>query len=325
MKLHLIEVLSAPASLASVALRPASTGKVGLFGFLVLLTICALACPSTATVVPVKHKEGVSHGFIVLRSQQGEQLATGDMIQNVEGGRVVSEVVLRFKDGSIHDEVTVFSQERAFRLISDHLKQYGPSFPNAVDVFIDAKSGNVKVHSEKDGKTKDDVHHLDIPEDVATGLTETLLKNISPSAQETDVPMVTTSDKPRLVKLKIHAEGKRSFWTGGYARKAVHYVVHVDIGGIAGAVAPIVGKQPPDSHIWVLGGRAPSFVKFEGPLYEGGPIWDIDLMAPHWGSDKRPDPKKKSASIAGLEAVETITPLGFFFDVQTRSVHARSH
>jgi hypothetical protein len=298
---------------------------VGLFGFLVLLTICALACPSTATVVPVKHKEGVSHGFIVLRSQQGEQLATGDMIQNVEGGRVVSEVVLRFKDGSIHDEVTVFSQERAFRLISDHLKQYGPSFPNAVDVFIDAKSGNVKVHSEKDGKTKDDVHHLDIPEDVATGLLETLLKNISPSAQETDVPMVTTSDKPRLVKLKIHAEGKRSFWTGGYARKAVHYVVHVDIGGIAGAVAPIVGKQPPDSHIWVLGGRAPSFVKFEGPLYEGGPIWDIDLMAPHWGSDKRPDPKKKSASIAGLEAVETITPLGFFFDVQTRSVHARSH
>jgi hypothetical protein len=109
---------------------------------------------SRAIVVPVKHREGVSHGFIVLHSKDGHQLATGDMIQTVEGDRVTSEVVLHFKDGSVHNETTVFSQDREFRLISDHLRQYGPSFPNPVDVSIDAASGNVKVHSETDGKKR---------------------------------------------------------------------------------------------------------------------------------------------------------------------------
>jgi hypothetical protein len=41
-----------------------------------------------------------------------------------------------------------------------------------------------------------------MPEDVATGLTLTLLKNISPSAPETTVSMVSTSDKPRVVKIE---------------------------------------------------------------------------------------------------------------------------
>jgi hypothetical protein len=210
------------------------------------------------------------------------------MIQTVEGDRVTSEVVLHFKDGSVHNETTVFSQDREFRLISDHLRQYGPSFPNPVDVSIDAASANVNVHSEKDGKKKDEQHHLDMPEDVATGLTLTLAKNIPPSAGEITVSMVTTSDKPQVVKLKIRSEGERQFWTSGQPRKAIHYVIHVDIGGVKGAIAPIVGKQPPDTHVWVLGGKAPSFVKFEGTLYEGGPIWEIDLAPLKWGRDTRP-------------------------------------
>ena len=122
------------------------------------MRICFFPVFSSATLIPVKHREGVSHGFIVLHSKDGHQLATGDMIQTVEGDRVTSEVVLRFKDGSVHDEVTVFSQSREFRLISDHLKQYGPSCLRPLDVFIDVGSHNVTVHSEKDGKTNDEQH-----------------------------------------------------------------------------------------------------------------------------------------------------------------------
>ena len=99
--------------------------------------------------------------------------------------------------------------------------------------------------------------------------------------------MLTTSDKPEIVKLKIRSEGERQFWTSGQPRKAIHYVIHVDIGGVKGAIAPIVGKQPPDTHVWVLGGKAPTFVKFEGPLYEGGPIWDIDLATLKWERSSR--------------------------------------
>jgi len=260
-----------------------ATSSFTLISSVVLLLACTCVTQSRATAVPVKHREGVSHGFIVLHSKDGGQLASGDMIQTVEGDRVTTEVVLHFKDGSVHDEVTVFSQAGNFRLISDHLRQYGKSFPKPVDVLIDVGSGIVKVHSEKDGKQKDEQHHLDMPEDVATGLTLTLLKNISPSASETSVSMVTTSDKPQLVKLKIHSEGERQFWTSGQSRKATHYVIHVDIGGVKGAIAPIVGKQPPDTHVWILQGKAPTFVKFEGPLYEGGPVWDIDLASLKWG------------------------------------------
>ena len=59
----------------------------------------------------------------------------------------------------------------------------------------------------------------------------------------------------------------------GCIRKATHYILKVDIGGIAGVVAPLVGKQPPDSHVWILGGEAPAFVRSEQPLYNGGPVW----------------------------------------------------
>jgi hypothetical protein len=54
-------------------------------------------------------------------------------------------------------------------------------------------------------------------------------------------------------------------------------VVKVKIGGIAGLVAPLVGKQPPDLHVWIKGGEVPAFVKFEGPIYNGGPVWRVEL------------------------------------------------
>ena len=52
----------------------------------------------------MRHTEGVSHGFLVLRSLEGETIATGDLIQEVKGFEVTSELIFHFKDGSIHDE-----------------------------------------------------------------------------------------------------------------------------------------------------------------------------------------------------------------------------
>jgi hypothetical protein len=47
-------------------------------------------------------------------------------------------------------------------------------------------------------------------------------------------------------------------------------------------VAPLIGKQPPNIQIWIIGGEAPAFVREEGPLYQGGPIWTIQLTSPVW-------------------------------------------
>jgi hypothetical protein len=111
--------------------------------------------------------------------------------------------VLHFKDGSIYDDITVFSQKKDFRLISDHLRQEGKSFSSSVDCRVDVPTGNVEVTSEKNGKRKSAQQHLQIPEDVANGLMLTLVKNILPSEPETTVSLVSESSKPRVVKLKI--------------------------------------------------------------------------------------------------------------------------
>jgi hypothetical protein len=108
------------------------------------------------------------------------------------------------------------------------------------------------------------------------------MKNIAPDAPRTTVSMVAATPKPRLVKLVITPTGEEPFSTGGTERKAMHYVVKVEIGGVAGVLAPLVGKQPPDSHVWVLGGEAPAFVKSEGPLALGGDSWRIELVSPVW-------------------------------------------
>ena len=80
--------------------------------------------------------------------------------------------------------------------------------------------------------------------------------------------------------MEISAAGEEPFSIGGSRRKATHYVLKVKIGGVAGLIAPLVGKQPPDTHVWVLGGEAPAFVKSEGPMFLGGPIWRTELTSP---------------------------------------------
>lgn len=238
---------------------------------------------SVGEQVAVRHTEGLVHGFLALRNLDGSTLADGDLIQTARGTRVTSRLVFHFKDGSLHDETAIFSQRQRFRLLSDHVVQKGPSFPQPLDMSIDAVKGDVTVrYTDEHGEQKVEAEHLDLPPDLANGVILTLLKNARPEAPPKSVAFVAATPKPRLVKLAITAAGAESFSTGGTDRKATHYVLKVDLGGIAGVVAPLVGKQPPHSHVWILGGAAPAFVKSEQPLYNGGPVWRIELVSPIW-------------------------------------------
>jgi hypothetical protein len=233
--------------------------------------------------LPARYAEGLVHGFLVLRTLDGKPLADGDLIQAARGDRVTTRLVFHFKDGSIHDETAVYSQRQRFRLISDHLVQKGPTFPQPLDMSIDGSSGQVTVrYADEDGKQKVESERLDVPPDLANGLILTVLKNVQTGVPPKTVSFVAATPKPRVVKLAITAAGDEPFSTGGAARKATHYVLKVEIGGISGLLAPLVGKQPTDSHVWILGGEAPAFVKSEQPLYLGGPLWRIELVSPVW-------------------------------------------
>jgi hypothetical protein len=235
-----------------------------------------------AQAVAVRHLEGTTHGFLVLRTMEGKIIAAGDLAQIVQGDRLVSHLLFQFKDGSIDDETTVFSQRQNFKVLSNHHVQKGPSFPDTTDVLIDASTGQVTVHSTHDGKDKVETEHLDLPPDLANGLLIILLKNLRDDATETKITYVAATPKPRLVKLAIKPEGEEMFWTAGVRHKAMRYDVKVELGGVAGVVAPVVGKQPKDTHVWILGGKAPVFVRLEGQLYQGGPLWTIEQTSPVW-------------------------------------------
>jgi hypothetical protein len=241
-----------------------------------------------AEPVVVRRTEGVVHGFLVLRTLDGKRLADGDLIQVPRGGQVTSRLTFRFKDGSIHEESAVYTQRRYFRLLSSRLVQKGPTFPRTLDMSVDATKDRVRVrYMEEDGEEKTEDEQLELPPDLANGLILTVVKNLSFDGKPATVSLVAATPKPRVVKLEISPSGREPFSTGGTSREALHYVVKVEIGGIAGLLAPLVGKQPPDSHVWVLGGEAPAFVKAELPLYLGGPLWRIELVSPVWPHSAR--------------------------------------
>jgi len=231
----------------------------------------------------VHHAEGLVHGFLVLRTLDGAVIADGDLLQTSRGTRVTSRLVFRFYDGSVHDETAVFTERSTFRLVSDHLVQKGPSFPHPIDMTIDAAGGHVRVRYHDDhGAEKVDEEQMQLPADLANGVILTLLKNVDPRTPPQSLGFLVATPKPRLVTLQVTNAGEEPFSTGRIRRAATHYVLKVDIGGLEGLLAPVVGKQPPDSHVWVLGGEVPAFVKSEQPLYNGGPVWRIELVSPVW-------------------------------------------
>jgi hypothetical protein len=235
-----------------------------------------------AQPVTVHQTQGAVHGFLSLSGPDGAVIADGDAEQTAHGSRVTSRLTFHFKDGSLQDETTVFSQTGHFHLLSDHLIQKGPTFKRQMDLTVNGATGAATArYSDENGKEKVETVQLTLPPDVANGMVVFLLMNLAPGAPLT-ASMVVPAPKPTLVKLEISPDGEDSFSTGGTRRKATRYVVHIAIGGIKGVIAPLVGKQPPDTRVWVMGGEAPTYVKSEGSTCEGCPIWRTQLVSPVW-------------------------------------------
>ncbi len=114
--------------------RPA---RISFWLFAMLLATGHLPAETVAVLYP----EGSIHGFLALRTLEGKLLAAGDLTQVIHGSRVTSHLIFRFKDGSVDDETTVFTQRGQFRLVSDHHIQKGPGFPKPADVLIEASTG----------------------------------------------------------------------------------------------------------------------------------------------------------------------------------------
>jgi len=248
------------------------------------MLVFALSILAAAEPIAVRHPEGTLHGFLALTTGQGQVLADGDLIEIVRGDRVKSHLTFHFKDGSIDDETAVYTQRGVFRLISDHHIQKGPYFPRPLDMTIDVAKGVVMTRSSgKDGK--DEVTKIKMPADLYNGLVIPVIKNISPDAGETKVSMIVAAPKPRVVTLDMMPQAPGTFYLAGIPRKATVYEIKIEIGGLAGVITPIIGKQPPNVFIEILRGELPAFLRESGPIFEGGEILTISLIGPTWKTE----------------------------------------
>jgi hypothetical protein len=235
-----------------------------------------------AEPVPVRHVQGYLHGYVVVKDLDDKIRASGDVTQIPGADRVTTMLSLRFKDGSLYQETSVFSQRRVYQLLTYKLVQKGPSFKIQQTLSLNTSTGKVSLqYTDKDGSVKSTDDKVALPADLANGILTTLLTDADPK-QENTLSMLVATPKPRLVKLRISPSEPDSFTVGGSGAKATHYIVNIDLGGVTGVVAKVAGKQPPPIHFWVAAGNAPVFLKSEGPLFEDGPIWRIELASPAW-------------------------------------------
>jgi hypothetical protein len=236
----------------------------------------------TDGAVPVRFTEGALHGFLVLRTEAGKVLAHGDLLQIPKGDEIESRMVFRFPDGSLYDERVTFTQDRVFAMQRYHLTLRGPAFPEDQEARLDRGTGKYRVVTTAHRGGKEEVHQgdIDFPPDLYNGMVITIAKNLA-SGAGLNAHFIAFTPKPRLVGLELAlAEDARV--TLGAPRTLAHYVIKPKLGPIVGLIARLAGKLPPDNHAWILTDDVPAFVRFEGPLYIGGPTWRIELATPQW-------------------------------------------
>jgi hypothetical protein len=187
-------LVSAPSS----ALRRANSACL-LLGLCLQLSPAAQAAP-----FPVRYTEGTVHGFLALRTQDGKTLASGTLTQRVRGNRVVGQLTLHFKDGSLDQEETTYLQRPNLQLIRYHHVQSGPTFPHPMDVSVDVAAGTVTVRSTEEGKPAGEkTSHLALTPELGNGLLVNVLKNlpVSTDSPVTELQCVAATPAPRIVTL----------------------------------------------------------------------------------------------------------------------------
>jgi hypothetical protein len=250
---------------------------------LLAVTLTATALPAqragAAQGIAVRFPEGTVHGFLQLHDSAGRFLATGDLTQVDHDGTLESRMSFRFADSSHFDETVAYTQHGVFALTSYHLVQRGPAFAADLDASFSAGGSYlVTATSHDDRKAKVYRGTLQLPADVSNGLPIILLRNLAPRDSAT-VHLVAFMPAPRLIQLRLTPVREAPVFNGAAGERATEYDLKPVVGGLAGFFGKLLGKIPPDSHVWIVTQDAPMFVRFAGPLYVG-PVWRIDLALP---------------------------------------------
>jgi hypothetical protein len=247
--------------------------RIAVLAALALAFTLSDSVAASAEPVGVRFTEGIGRGFPVLRDAQGDKIAQGDLVQIARGDRVENRLTFRFRDGSFYDETVVYSQRDVFTLLSYRIVQRGPSFPETLDAAVDRESGRYTVRYKSDEDSPEEIvkGKFEMPSDAYNGLLSTVMKNL-PTGGSATVQIIAFTPKPRLVKMLLMPASADTVMMSETAVPSTRFLVKPQLG----LFASLLVAEIPDIKIWVSGGEAPAFLRFEGPLYFMGPIWRID-------------------------------------------------
>jgi hypothetical protein len=258
------------------------TLKIATWAVVGLLTLLAGAARLEAEPVKVRLPEGTTRGFLVLRALGGEAIAHGELMQRTNGTLIESRLTLNFGDGSLWDEQVAYSQKDVLRIESYRHVQKGPSYPSS-EVSFDRRSGRYQARTQesKDAEIKEASGEMEMPADLYNGMALVLLKNLAPGAT-VSARIAAFTPKPRLITMDLSHEGNDAVRIGPATKTARRHLVKLEVGGLTGIVATLIGKDPPDLRYWLVAGDVPAFVRFQGAMYLNGPVWRLEMAPVEW-------------------------------------------
>jgi len=256
-----------------------------------VMVASALSCSfADGAQVAVQFPEGVTHGFLLVRSVDGQPIGQGEATKVLKDGDLVeSRLLFRFKDGSLHDERVAFSQQRVFTLIRYHLVQRGPLFPKQVEFLFDRGTSEYMVRSQEENEKEELLNgHIDLPKDVYNGMIVTILTNL-PKGTNGTVNWLVPTPEPKVVPVHLRLIDEEKGRIGQWSKVMEHYKFEPEIGMLQKLLGKIMGKLPAYFRYdcWIMAEDVPSFVQFEGRLQVKAPVMRIELISPALASEDR--------------------------------------
>jgi hypothetical protein len=275
-----------PAGATRAAASPliAEVAALGRTGVLLMAAMAISAWGSGRAVadpVAVRFLEGVTRGFLVVSAVDGKPLGQGDIRQIAHPGHVESRMILRLRDGSLHDETVTYTQDKFIKLKRFRLVQKGPSFPEPVEISLEAASGEYLVTAHPGAGDREKTYRgtLKLPSDTYNGLLLIVLRNL-PAGVATRVHYVAFTPKPYLIGLDLLPQGEEKVRVGAESRPVTRYELEPRLGVLMRVAATVLGKTPRRQRCWILADPVPAFVGCEAPLAASGPPWRIGLASP---------------------------------------------
>ena len=204
----------------------------------------------SAASIEIVYPEGVSEGFVTLKSKDGKKLANGELSQLTTGAdRLASRLTFRFTDGSLYDETVTFSQKKHLAMLSYQLNQRGPAFPEPLTISLNGETGQYQVRRHEQAKTEQTISgRIDLPADIYNGMTITALKNLR-GKTGASIHMVVFNPEPKIYEIDLQLvehEETRNTNQMEVKATAAYYLLTPKLRWFMSALASLVRKRSLD-------------------------------------------------------------------------------